>query len=93
VATYKKNYRSKKINKLQYSIVSQKAENMIGEKIEVLIDYFDENQGEYVCHSQKCSPLVDFGVRIVDNNIVKVGDFVTVKIYDFDGCDYKGEIV
>ena len=61
--------------------------------MEVLIDYFDENSGEYCAHSQKLSPIVDFGVRIVDNNSISVADVVKVKIYDFDGSDYKGEII
>ena len=88
-----KKRRYKKAYKIQNSIISKKAGQTIGQEWEVLIDYFDETSGEYVCHSQNLSPLVDFGVRIVDNNNVKVGDFVKVRIYDFDGNDYKGEII
>ncbi|MBQ8908831.1 MAG: 30S ribosomal protein S12 methylthiotransferase RimO [Clostridia bacterium] len=91
--SWTKKRRYKKINKIQNSIVSTKAAQKIGQEIEVLVDFFDQEKGEYVCHSQNLSPLVDFGVRIVDNNNVKVGDFVKVRIYDFDGNDYKGEIL
>lgn len=93
VWNFVKKKRWKKINKIQNSIVTQKAFEQIGQEVEVMIDYFDENTGEYVCHSQKLSPLVDFGVRIVDNNNIGISDLVKVKIYDFDGNDYKGEIV
>ena len=85
--------RYKKIVSIQNAIVSSKVLAQIGKEIEVKIDCFDQESGEYVCHSQNLSPLVDFGVRIVDNNNVKVGDFVKVRIYDFDGNDYKGEII
>ena len=88
-----KKRRAKKINNLQYKIVTRKALSMIGQEIEIVLDYFDQDSGEYVGHSQKLSPTVDFGVRIVDNNKVKTFDYVKVRIYDFDGRDYKGEIV
>ena len=88
-----KNLRLKKIQKVQNAVVVEKAKTMIGQEMEVLVDYFDEKTGEYCGHSQKLSPTVDFGVRFVDNNSVSVADIVKVKIYDFDGSDYKGEIV
>lgn len=61
--------------------------------MEVLVDSFDPQTGEYMGHSQKMSPLVDFNVKFVDNGNVKCYTYVKVKIYDFDGSDYKGEIV
>ncbi len=93
IKDFVKNRRTKKIRKLQNQIVLEKARTMLGQEIEVLVDYFDETTGEYCGHSQKLSPTVDFGVRFVDNNVIGVADFVKVKIYDFDGSDYKGEIV
>ncbi|MBQ8444159.1 MAG: 30S ribosomal protein S12 methylthiotransferase RimO [Clostridia bacterium] len=93
ISSWTKKRRYKKISSIQNAITQEKAGKNIGQEIEVCLDCFDENQGEYVCHSQKLSPLVDFGVRIVDNNNVKAGDYVKVRIYDFDGNDYKGEIV
>lgn len=88
-----KNKRTKRVRKLQQNIMTLKAQDMIGREVEVLVDYFDESTGELCGHSQNLSPLVDFGIRFVDNNSVKVCDFVKVKIYDFDGTDYKGEIL
>jgi len=90
---FTKKRRTKAIRRIQQKIMTVKAQEMIGKEIEVLVDYFDENTGEFCGHSQNLSPLVDFGVRFVDNNNVKVCDFVKVKIYDFDGADYKGEIL
>lgn len=90
---FTKNRRAKAIRKIQQDVMTKKAKEMIGQEIEILVDYFDAESGEYCGHSQKLSPLVDFGVRFVDNNNVNICDFVKVKIYDFDGEDYKGEII
>ena len=93
ISNFKKNYRLKQILKIQQEVMTKKALEQIGKEIEVLVDEFDEFRGEYCSHSQNLSPMVDFGVRFVDNGSIKVGDIVKVKIYDFDGNDYKGEIV
>lgn len=93
LSKFKKKSRLKKVLKIQEEIMTNKAALIIGQETEVLIDAFDEQTGEYLAHSQKLSPMVDFGVRFVDNGKVKVGDMVKVKIYDFDGSDFKGEIL
>ncbi len=90
---FTKKSRLKKIISIQEKIMTNKAKAMINQEIEVLVDYFDEMTGEYCAHSKNLSPTVDFGVRFIDNNKVKNGDFVKVKIYDFDGNDFKGEII
>lgn len=93
LSKFKKKSRLKKVLKIQEEIMTNKAAIIIGQEMQVLIDAFDEQTGEYLAHSQKLSPMVDFGVRFVDNGKVKVGDMVKVKIYDFDGSDFKGEIL
>ena len=86
-------FRLKKAQKLQAKIAFELASKQIGDTIEVLVDEYDENDGTYVGHCKFLSPSVDFGVKIVDNNIVHIGEFVMVKLNDFDGNFYKGEIV
>ncbi len=93
VPNFIKNKRLKKITKLQNSIVLDKAKTMLGKEMTVLVDYFDEKTGEFSGHSQNMSPLVDFNVRFVDNGNVMCNTYVKVKIYDFDGSDYKGEVL
>lgn len=93
VPEFIKKLRVKKITKLQNEIVSEKARDVIGQTIEVLVDSFDQNSGEYIGHSQNMSPLVDFNVRFVDNGNINCYTYVKIKIYDFDGSDYKGEVV
>jgi len=87
-----KQSRLKKIQKIQQQVILQHAKQKIGQICVVLVDYFDETRGNFVGHTEFLSPTVDFGVEIVDNGNMKVGDFVEVKIFDFDGENYKGEI-
>ena len=86
-------FRLKKAQKLQAKIAFELASKQIGDTIEVLVDEYDENDGTYVGHCKFLSPSVDFGVKIVDNNSVHIGEFVMVKLNDFDGNFYKGEVV
>ena len=88
-----KRMRLSKIKSLQNQIFSEKAKELIGKEIEVLVDSFDSYTGEYLAHSRKMSPLVDFNVRFVDNGNIDCYTYVKVKIYDFDGSDFKGEVV
>ncbi len=91
VSEHTKKSRLKKITKIQNAVVSERAKFNIGKVFKILVDYFDENKGVYVGHSEFLSPTVDFGVEIVDNENIKAGEFVNVKFTDFDGENYKGE--
>ena len=93
VPNFIKKIRLNKITNLQKSIVQEKMRENIGKEVDVLVDYFDENTGEYCGHAQNMSPLVDFNVRFVDNGNINCCTYVKVKLYDFNGSDYKGEVV
>lgn len=93
VPSFIKKRRANKISKLQQKIMENKIINLMGQEMEVLVDNFDETTGEFVAHSQNLSPMVDFGVRFVDNGYIKTSTFVKVKIYDFDGSYLKGELL
>lgn len=92
ISSYTKRRRLKKLQKLQNSIVTSLAREKIGQVITVLVDSFDSDSGEFIAHSQNLSPSVDFGVRFVDNGNIKSQTFVNVKITDFDGSYFKGEL-
>ena len=91
MGAHTKKSRLKKITKIQNAVASARAKFNIGKVFRILVDYFDENKGVYVGHSEFLSPTVDFGVEIVDNENIKAGEFVNVKFTDFDGENYKGE--
>lgn len=87
-----KKHRLKVIQKLQNKIAFEHALKMLGENYKTLIDYFDESTGFFVGHTEFLSPTVDFGVQIVDNGNIKVGDFVYMNFQSFDGENFKGEV-
>ena len=91
VREFTKKHRLRKIQKIQSKIATEKAREIMGQVFTVLVDYFDENTGYYMGHTEFLSPTVDFGVKIVDNENINVGQFVQVKFVDFDGENYKGE--
>lgn len=93
VPKFIKNMRLKKIQKLQANIAGNLMTDFVGKTIRVLVDEFDYETGFYVGHSNFMSKSVDFNVKMEDNNSVKIGDFVDVKITDFDGENLKGEIL
>ena len=85
-----KKLRFKKIQKLQNKVASQNAKEMIDKTYKVLVDYFDQNTGVFVGHTEFFSPTVDFGVEIEDNGNINIGEFINVKFVDFDGQNFKG---
>ena len=89
IKNFVKKRRLKKISKLQAKISLKKAEELFGEQI-VLIDSFDETSGNFMAHTEKQSPGVDFGVIVSGENI-KVGDYVKINITSFDGENFGGE--
>ncbi len=90
ISQFTKHRRLKKIQKIQSKVATEKAKEKIGKVFTVLVDYFDENTGLYVGHTEFLSPTVDFGVEIVDNENIRIGEFVSVKFIDFNGENYKG---
>jgi len=93
VPSFIKKKRLKQIQVLQESIAYEVMNAYIGKDVEVLVDEFDVETGFYIGHANFMSKAVDFNVKIEDNNSVKIGDFVNVKITDFDGENLKGEII
>lgn len=92
VSKFTKLRRLKGVQKVQQKVAEQNAMQQIGRIEKVLVDYFDEENGVYSCHSEILSPSVDFDVKIVDNGNVEVGQMLEVQITDFDGNSFKGEI-
>ncbi len=93
ISNFTKKLRLKKAQKIQNRIATENAKTKIGQTFKTLVDYFDETKGVFVGHSEFLSPTVDFGVEIVDNGNIQVGEFLNVKFIDFDGSNYKGEVI
>lgn len=92
VREWVKKARFKKVKKIQNQIVYEKAQSMLGSNFKVLVDSFSPSTGNFFGHTEFFSPTVDFGVEIIYNEKIEVGNFVTVKFLSFDGSNFKGEI-
>ncbi len=78
----------------QMSIMEENSRNMVGKVITVLFEGYDDEYGLYYGRGVADSPDVDgrvyFGTK---KDIPKNGEFLNIRIDDFDNCDLIGEIV
>lgn len=73
----------------QYSITEASNKSRVGNVYKVIIDSFAD--GKYTGRSYMDSPEIDSGIIFNSNKKLNIGDFVNVKITDFDGYDLIGE--
>ena len=73
----------------QYSITEASNKNRVGNVYKVIVDSFAD--GKYIGRSYMDSPEIDSGIIFTSNKKLNIGDFVNVKITDFDGYDLIGE--
>lgn len=73
----------------QYSITVASNKSRVGNVYKVIIDSFAD--GKYTGRSYMDSPEIDSGIIFTSNKKLNIGDFVNVKITDFDGYDLIGE--
>ena len=88
-----KKRRLKKAQKVQEKVAFENACKCVGRTCKIIVDGFDEETGMFVCHSEFLSPLVDFSIKIVDNDNIEIGKIYNAKLTDFDGNNFEGEIV
>lgn len=75
----------------QFYITEEANKNRVGKTYKVIIDLkTDEN---YVGRSYLDSPEIDSGIIFTSDSNHNIGDFVNVKITDYDGYDLFGEVV
>ena len=75
----------------QYSITEELNKLRIGRIYKVIIDTFDGEK--YVGRSYMDSPEIDSGIIFTSDNSLNIGDFVNVKITDYNGYDLIGEAI
>lgn len=84
-----KRRRAEVIMDIQYSITEKANKNKIGKVYKVIIDGTDN--GKYIGRSYLDSPEIDSGIIITSNKEHRAGEFINVKITDYDGYDLIGE--
>lgn len=91
VLSFIKKGRKNTIMKMQQQIAFEKAEEMIGRKLEVLIEGKLPEDGVFIGRTYKDAPNVDGMIFVNSDRELVTGDVVTVGITDFHEYDLIGE--
>lgn len=76
---------------IQYSVTEAANKARVGKEYETVIDSFDGKN--YIGRSYLDAPEIDSGIIISSDEKLSVGDFIKVKIIDYNGYDLIGEKV
>lgn len=87
-----KKRRLKKAQDVQEKIMNANCINKIGTKVEIIVDFFDEDEQYYVCRTKEDSPDVDFMVLLDANQKVQIGEIYNATLTGFNAGLFKGEI-
>lgn len=77
---------------LQYSIVQQKNQEMLGKTLEVLVEGYDRYASSYYGRSQMDAPDIDTKIFFTSPKPLKAGSFVPVKVQDVVDYDLLGVV-
>lgn len=91
VPSFIKDRRKNIIMKMQQQIAFDKAEEMIGRKLEVLIEGKLPEEGVFIGRTYKDAPNVDGMIFVNSDRELVTGDVVTVGVTDFHEYDLIGE--
>ncbi len=83
-----KKRRAEVLMDIQYSITEQANKSRVGSIYKVIVD--EKNDDKYIGRSYLDSPEIDSGIFFTSDTELNIGDFVWVKITDFDGYDLIG---
>lgn len=73
----------------QFYITEASNKNRVGNVYKVIVDNIDD--GKYIGRSYMDSPEIDSGIIFTSDKKINIGEFVFVKITDYDGYDLIGE--
>lgn len=88
-----KRHRADIVMEQQMDIAFGWGRSMVGRKLEVLVEGYDQEQQMYVGRSYMDAPDVDTKTNFISQNELYPGDFVTVEIVDSVGYDLIGREV
>ncbi len=86
--------RQDRLMSLQDDIVEERNSKRIGEIHRAIIDKVDLNSDGYICRMESQAPEID-GIVVAkgDNLSLEAGDFVDIKLIDFESYDFEAIIV
>jgi ribosomal protein S12 methylthiotransferase len=75
------------ISRLAEELTAQRAEERLGESVEVLVETIDEEEGEAFGRAAHQAPETDGQILLTSYEDLRPGDLVTAKVVDTDGVD------
>ena len=88
----KEKYRDE-IMALQQEISYDKNEKRVGKELEVIVDGYIYKDDMYACRSYMDAPDIDGMVFVKSETELVTGDFIKVRITDFNEYDLIGEMI
>ena len=85
--------RAEMVETIQSQIMDDYAQGMIGKELEILVDGYDEEFGQYYGRSYADSPDIDGRVWLASQDDLSEGTFVTVRIDGVIDGDLSGFVV
>ena len=85
-----KSRREEVLGDIQYTVTENANKSRIGKIYKTIVD--SEEGDNYIGRSYLDSPEIDSGIIFTSPRELEAGDFVNVKITDYDGYDLIGEL-
>lgn len=86
-----KKRRAEVLMDIQYSITEEANRSKIGCVYEAVIDDFQDDS--YIARAYFDSPEIDSGIIVRTDKKLTIGEFMKVRIIDYDGYDLIGELI
>ncbi len=83
--------RAERVRVAAEAAMERRAESMIGETLEVLVERFDIQENAWSGRSQREAPEIDGEIRFATHEHLHVGDYVPVTITASEGADLHGK--
>lgn len=76
----------------QLAIMEEKNNEKIGNTYKTIVEEYDSYSDSYIGRTYMDAPEIDSVVKFTSSENLEIGDFVDVKIFDFDEYDLIGEV-
>lgn len=73
--------------------MADRAERLVGETLEVLVERFDLEEGHWIGRSHREAPEIDGEITFTSGGDLNVGDYVDVTIKEAAGADLIGDML
>ena len=84
--------RAERVRVAAESSMERRAESLVGQTLEVLVERFDIETGTWIGRSHREAPEIDGDISFTTGSAPSVGDYVLVHIHGVSGTDLLGSL-